>query len=498
MEKRLEIRQNEMQSLSYQKISGPDLQALLWKNLGGVSPRDWGNKMQHMLFRNVDGQEFVLLCRPVDSLLPGYFYINEKQRQWARIGMNDRIQMRPYNPTTVGDAYCIGSLDLNVAFATARDGGEDAFEEKILINAFKTTFANQVLQPGQKILMESGGSKFLLTVKSIKLTPMGVAAGLDQDPSMDPRTRGLLYVGTPITITSESPDPRFQVKVKYEKGRSTSKPLLNKQFKFSKLGIGGLDDQSDEIFRRAFLSRTATSEIVQRLNITHVRGMLLYGPPGTGKTLIARKIGEMLNAREPKVINGPEVLNKFVGQSEENIRKVFEDAEKEQKEKGDESGLHVIIFDELDAVCKARGSGVGGGTGVGDSIVNQLLTKLDGVNQLNNILLIGMTNRKDLIDEALMRPGRLELHVEIGLPDEKGRAQIFDIHTQKLRENHVLDQQVDLKRLAKVTGNYSGAEIRAVVSNATEFALKRVKDENGDSELIDSIDNMRVEMQDFE
>jgi vesicle-fusing ATPase len=141
----------------------------------------------------------------------------------------------------------------------------------------------------------------------------------------------------------------------------------------------------------------------------------------------------MLNSRPPKVINGPEILNSYVGKSEENVRAMFVDAEKEYKEKGDESDLHIIIFDELDAVCKQRGkgntathrvtfyhlhvpfeclllifpSGNTGGTGVGDTIVNQLLSKLDGVDQLNNILLIGMTNRKDMIDEALLRPGRL-------------------------------------------------------------------------------------------
>jgi vesicle-fusing ATPase len=118
----------------------------------------------------------------------------------------------------------------------------------------------------------------------------------------------------------------------------------------------------------------------------------LFGPPGTGKTLMARQIGKMLNAREPKIVNGPEILNKFVGQSEENIRKLFADAEKEvrrtgpppdakihltrqYKQRGDESGLHIIIFDELDAICKQRGS-TGGGTGVGDSVVNQLLSKV--------------------------------------------------------------------------------------------------------------------------
>ena len=96
----------------------------------------------------------------------------------------------------------------------------------------------------------------------------------------------------------------------------------------------------------------------------------------------------MLNSREPKIVNGPEVLNKYVGASEENIRELFKDAEKEQLEKGEASDLHVVIFDEIDAICKQRGS-VSSGTGVHDTVVNQLLTKIDGVDALNNILLIG-------------------------------------------------------------------------------------------------------------
>jgi vesicle-fusing ATPase len=146
---------------------------------------------------------------------------------------------------------------------------------------------------------------------------------------------------------------------------------------------------------------------------------------------MARQIGKMLNAREPQIVNGPEILNKFVGQSEENIRKLFAAAEAEYKAKGEESSLHIIIFDELDAICKQRGS-KNDGTGVGDSIVNQLLAKMDGVDQLNNILIIGMTNRLDMIDEALLRPGRLEIHMEISLPDENGRLQILNVHTAKV------------------------------------------------------------------
>lgn len=103
----------------------------------------------------------------------------------------------------------------------------------------------------------------------------------------------------------------------------------------------------------------------------------------------------------------PEILDKYVGQSEANIRLLFADAEEEERRLGPNSGLHIIIFDEIDAICKSRGSS-GGSTGVNDTVVNQLLSKIDGVEQLNNILVIGMTNRRDMMDEALLRPGRLE------------------------------------------------------------------------------------------
>uniref|UniRef100_A0A0M3IUY0 Vesicle-fusing ATPase n=1 Tax=Ascaris lumbricoides TaxID=6252 RepID=A0A0M3IUY0_ASCLU len=140
------------------------------------------------------------------------------------------------------------------------------------------------------------------------------------------------------------------------KGKSAYRSIINPDWDFQKMGIGGLDNEFSGIFRRAFASRVFPPEFIEQLGMKHVRGILLYGPPGTGKTLMARQIGKMLNAREPKIVNGPQILDKYVGESESNIRKLFADAEEEWRRCGANSGLHIIIFDEIDAICKQRGS----------------------------------------------------------------------------------------------------------------------------------------------
>ena len=333
----------------------------------------------------------------------------------------------------------------------------------------------------------------LFVIKTVQL------GTLDMDKAGDtlthPAARGILVRSSQMSFYK---DAKSGINLKASKRRPAANAILQPTFKFEDMGIGGLDKEFSAIFRRAFQSRIFPPGLIQNMGIQHVKGILLYGPPGTGKTLIARKIGQMLNAREPKVINGPEVLNKFVGQSEENIRKLFADAEKEYKEKGDESGLHIIIFDELDAVCKQRGSGAGGGTGVGDSVVNQLLAKLDGVDQLNNILLIGMTNRKDMIDDALLRPGRLEVHMEISLPDEDGRLQILKIHTTPMTKSGTLDRDVDLKDLAHRSKNFSGAEINGLVRSAASWALNRHVKGGTMAGISDDVENVAVNRADFE
>jgi len=424
----------------------------------------------------------------------------------------DTVQVQLYDPFQEGGHRYLGSLDAEVSFA-GRKTTETPFDQDELAQHFTRVlylhypyvtatnipqnFENQIFAPNQRLIMDFKSLPLLVVVRTVQLVDLSMdksSAGAEPTSS-DPRVRGIL---TRHSLMNFFKDAKSGINLRASNRRPAANAIIQPNFKFEDMGIGGLDKEFSAIFRRAFASRIFPPGLIEKLGIQHVKGILLFGPPGTGKTLIARRIGKMLNAREPKVINGPEVLNKYVGQSEENIRKLFADAEKEYKEKGDESGLHIIIFDELDAVCKQRGSGAGGGTGVGDSVVNQLLSKLDGVDQLNNILLIGMTNRKDMIDDALLRPGRLEVHMEISLPDENGRIQILNIHTAKMREAGNLDPDVSIEELAHTTKNFSGAEISGLVRSATSFALNRHVKVGTVAGVADDVDKITVNRDDFE
>jgi len=250
---------------------------------------------------------------------------------------------------------------------------------------------------------------------------------------------------------------------------SFPEPLIRGSWNLEALGVGGLSKEMNIFFRRAFASRLVPPQVARQLGVKHVKGVLLHGPPGTGKTLIARAFGKILNAHEPIIVNGPDLLNKYVGESEANVRKLFQPAEEEFREKGDKSRLHIIVLDEFDTLVRSRGASQ---SSIGDGVVNQFLAKIDGYHELNNLLLIGMTNRLDLIDEGIRRPGRFEVEIEIGLPDATGRVEILKIHTATMRKNGRIDPNVSLETLSIQTVNFTGAELEGLVKAAVSHALR--------------------------
>ena len=338
-------------------------------------------------------------------------------------------------------------------------------EDTQLIEEIKKKFCGTPLNNDHILYMVYGNGKFSLEATELEIDPLG-PLNENEGGKRYLVKYGFLAEDTVVELASDSSNLKISSK------SMKAKALTKFGFSFNEMGVGGLDVEISNIFRRAFTSRLYPAEYLEKYGIHHVKGILLYGPPGTGKTLIARTLANALNVKEFRVVNGPELFDKYVGETEKKIRDLFANAEKDQKENGDDAGLHVIVFDEIDSLCRARGT-VSTGTGVHDSAVNQLLTKIDGVDSLNDIIVIGMTNRKDLIDEAILRPGRLELHIEISLPDEKGRLQILNIHTKKMRDNKVLDDDVDLPQLAKMTKNYTGADIESLVKLACSNALSQ-------------------------
>ena len=157
--------------------------------------------------------------------------------------------------------------------------------------------------------------------------------------------------------------------IRLKSTKNVKKNIFSANFSMESLGIGGLDIQLTNLFRRAFASRRLPQSIMEKFGIKHVKGILLYGPPGTGKTLIARQLAQTLKAKSIQVVNGPEVFSKYIGESEENIRKLFEEARKDEKKFGDESPIHVVVFDEIDAICRQRG---GDGSGSGKVVMRQV------------------------------------------------------------------------------------------------------------------------------
>jgi transitional endoplasmic reticulum ATPase len=221
--------------------------------------------------------------------------------------------------------------------------------------------------------------------------------------------------------------------------------------------LGGLHEEIKKV-REMIELPLKHPELFERLGIEPPKGILLHGPPGTGKTLLAKAVANESGARF-FVINGPEIMSKFYGESEENLRKIFEQAEK--------NAPSIIFIDELDAIAPKREEVKGE---VEKRVVSQLLTLLDGLKNRGKIVIIGATNIPNAIDPALRRPGRFDREIELGVPNKDGRKEIIQIHTRGMP----LQKNVDLTRIAEITYGYVGADLAALSKEAAMHALRRV------------------------
>ena len=220
--------------------------------------------------------------------------------------------------------------------------------------------------------------------------------------------------------------------------------------------IGGLEDVKQRL-REAVEWPLKNPEAFKKLGIRPPKGILLYGPPGTGKTLLAKAVATESEANFLSV-KGPEIYSKWVGESEKAIRELFKKAK--------QTAPSIIFFDEIDAIAPRRGSYEG--TRVTETVVNQLLTSMDGLEQMSDVVIIGATNRPDILDPSLLRPGRFDELVLVGIPDKEARKSIFKIHTT----NMPLAKDVNIDELAEITDAYVGADIEAICREAGMMALR--------------------------
>lgn len=309
--------------------------------------------------------------------------------------------------------------------------------EKLRSPPLPVGHVSDILEDGRIVIRSSTGPKFVVHASQF----------IDED-EIKPGSRVAMNQQTLaiISLLPASKDPSiygFEIETKPD---------------VTFLDIGGLEKQIDELKETVELPMLKP-ELFKEIGIEPPKGVLLYGPPGTGKTLLAKAVAHTTNATFIRVV-GSEFVQKFIGEGARLVREVFELAE--------EKSPSIIFIDEIDAIAARRiGNDVNGDREVQRTLM-QLLAEMDGFDPRGDVKIIGATNRIDILDPAILRPGRFDRVVEIPLPSSVEREQIFRVHTRNMK----LDENVKLDELAEITEALSGAEIRAIVTEAGMFAIR--------------------------
>jgi proteasome regulatory subunit len=243
--------------------------------------------------------------------------------------------------------------------------------------------------------------------------------------------------------------------------------------------IGGLDRQILEI-REAVELPLKKPELFDRIGIEPPKGVLLHGPPGTGKTLLAKAVAHETNAYFLRVV-GSELVQKYIGEGARLVRELFDLAKKKSPT--------IIFIDEIDAVGASRTEATTSGDREVQRTLMQLLAGMDGFERRGDVKIIGATNRIDILDRALLRPGRFDRIIEIPLPDIEGRTAILNVHTRKMR----LDGEVDLREIAFLTEGKNGADLRAICMEAGMFAIRKEHEAISRNDFLNAIEKIGLD-----
>src|SRR5437867_2759065 len=307
--------------------------------------------------------------------------------------------------------------------------------------------AKLTLAPTERI-RSMGGEEYLAAALEGRLVARGDVVAV---PVMGRRFEFLVQSFSPTAEAVEvSAGTKVRISEKPAKEVETTVPRVSYE------DIGGLRDEVAKV-REMIELPLRHPELFERLGVEAPKGVLLHGPPGTGKTLLAKAVASETNANFHS-ISGPEIMSKFYGQSEENLREMFKQAE--------ENAPSIVFIDEIDSIAPKRDEVTGE---VERRVVAQLLSLMDGLSARGEVVVIGATNRPNALDPALRRPGRFDREIEIGIPDRDGRLEILQIHARDVP----LAKGVDLKALADITHGYVGADLEALVKEAAMRALRR-------------------------